>query len=120
MTTQPESPADEVTQRLHHLRAMLADLDGYVQRRAEDLAEPMIRDAEARARVTIVEATGETQRQRDLVAELRRRLAADDRFREEMRRFRDQLASALGRPRTTPWQSVAAEIETRLKESDSA
>lgn len=123
---QPAAPpvaaaaADEVTQRLQHLRGMLADLDSYVQRRAEDLAEPMIRDAEARARLAITEATGETQRQRELVEELRKRLAAADRMREETRRIRDQLAEALGRHRSTPMESLVAEIVTRLKESGSA
>jgi predicted transcriptional regulator len=101
-----------------HLRGMLADLDNHIQRRAEDLAEPMIRDAEARARLAITEATGEIQRQRDLVEELRKRLAAADRMREETRRIRDQLAEALGRHRSTPMESLVAEIENRLKESD--
>ena len=115
MTTDPQP--DEVTQRLQHLRAMLADLDGYIQRRAEDLAAPMIRDTEARAQLAVTEARSEVQRERDLVHELRRRLAAGDRFREEMHRYQGLLAAELGRHASTPWPSLVAEIVTRLKES---
>lgn len=90
--------AGQTAQRLQHLRGMLADLDGYIQRRAEDLAEPIIRDAEARARLVITEATGETQRQRDLVEELRKRIAVVDRMRDELNAARRVLAAALGEP----------------------
>jgi hypothetical protein len=96
VTTEPQSPPDEVTQRLMHLRGILADLDNHIQRRAEELAEPMIRDAEARARLAIVQATGETQQQRDLVEELRKRIAVTDRMRDEMNAARRLLAEAVG------------------------
>lgn len=98
MTTDPQTPADEVTQRLMHLRGMLGDLRSYIRREAEDLAEPMIRDAEARARLAITEATGETQRQRDLVEELGRRLRAADKRTEEADNARRVLAAAIGEP----------------------
>ena len=98
MTTEPQPAPDEVTARLMHLKGMLADLDNHIQRRAEDLAEPMIRDAEARARLAITEATGETQRQRDLVAELRKRIVVVDRMRDDLNAARRVLAAALGEP----------------------
>jgi hypothetical protein len=95
VTTDRQPPADEVTQRLMHLRGMLGDLRSYIRREAEDLAEPMIRDAEARARLAIVEATGETQRQRELAEELGRRLRAADKRIEEAANARRVLAAAL-------------------------
>jgi hypothetical protein len=98
VTTDPQPPADEVTLRLQHLRAMLGDLDGYIQRRAEDLAVPIVRDAEARARLAVTDAAGETQRLRDLVEELRKRIAVADRQRDEMNAARRILAAALGEP----------------------
>lgn len=98
MTTDPQPPADEVTERLMHLRGMLADLDGHIQRRAEDLAVPMVRDAEARARLAITDAAGETQRLRDLAEERLRRIEAADRQRDESNAVRRILAAALGEP----------------------
>ena len=124
MTTDPQPPADEAAQRLMHLKGMLADLDGHIQRRAEDLAEPMIRDAEARAQLAAVEARGEVQRERDLVAELRKRISATDRQRDEMNAARRALAAALGEPAgALPLsyfvERAVAVIEQHQKESES-
>jgi hypothetical protein len=110
----------EETERIRQLRAMLADLDGYVQRRAEDLAEPMIRDAEARARLAVVEARGEVQRQTDLVAELRKRIEAQGRRLSELEECRGRLAAALSRPAGTPWLAIVSLTERRLRASDLA
>jgi hypothetical protein len=107
---------------LSRLQACLADLDGYITRRAEDLAAPMIRDAEARARLAIVEAAGETQRQRALVEELRKRLRVQEQMREREQDARARLAALLRYPVATnpaglpPLAVLVAEVEKALAE----
>jgi hypothetical protein len=113
-----EPQPDEVTQRLQHLRGMLADLDGYIQRRAEELATPLIEDAAEKAREMVAGAERETQRQRDLVAELRRRISVLEGFREVADIARHRLGEVLGPHVSVAWPSLVAEVETRLaKES---
>lgn len=115
-----EPQPDEVTQRLQHLRGLVADLQNHIERRAEKLAGPLIEDAAEKARGMVAEAERETQRQRDLVAELRRRLEPLQRFAGENRDAVARLAAALGyRYPSGHWlPSLVADIEARLaKES---
>ena len=64
----------------------LADLEGYIDRRAAAMAGPVMKQALADAADAIAEARAETQRQEDLVTELRRGLEAKDRQIERLRR----------------------------------
>lgn len=117
MTSDPQTTADEVTQRLMHLRGMLADLDSYIQRRAEELTEPLIESAGERAREMVAEAEHEAQRWKDVNTELGRRLEVRDRLLREMDGYRDRLAAALAVRPPTSWPSLVADIELHVKEN---
>jgi hypothetical protein len=70
------------------LAGAVADLDGYIGRRAAELAAPMIRaalaDADARSRA----AAMAVQRRDDVVAELRRRVKVVDRLVDQAEQWR--------------------------------
>lgn len=120
MTTEPQTPADEATERLMHLRGILADLDGFIQRRAEEIATPLIESAGERARGMVAEAERETERQRDLAAERLHRLEPLQRFADKNRDAVARLGAALGYryPSGHELLSLVAEVEARLaKES---
>jgi hypothetical protein len=53
--------------------------EGHIERRATELAAPLIAAAQADAEATIAEARFELQRKDDLISELRKRLAMQDR-----------------------------------------
>jgi hypothetical protein len=78
------------------LAAMLSDLDGYIERRAEEKATPAIE--EARQSVEDAQAGTEFARQRgdDLASELGRRLEALDRQNERLRRRVTELEASSG------------------------
>jgi hypothetical protein len=78
------------------LQAMIADLDGYITRRAEEIARPIITEAQERARGDVASALHDTQRARDVSAELGRRLNPLQRQADEAAAARDDLARALG------------------------
>jgi hypothetical protein len=61
------------------LRAMIADPDCHIERRAAEIAAPEIATAQAAADARIAEAQFELQRTDDLIGELRKRLAMQDR-----------------------------------------
>ncbi len=61
------------------LRAMITDLDGYIERRAAEMAAPIIEAARADADARIAEAQFGLQRRDALTEEMRRRLAMQDR-----------------------------------------
>lgn len=111
-----EPQPDEVTQRLQHLRGMLADLQDYIERRAEELAGPLIEDAAEKAREMVATAEREAQRWKDANTELGRRLEARQRFEDENRDAVARLAAALGyRHPSGHWlPSLVAEVEARL------
>lgn len=67
---------DSLTQRLE---TVATNLHGYLEERARELAEPYIAVAEKLANRRIAEAEAEAQRERDVVAELRRQLATRER-----------------------------------------
>jgi hypothetical protein len=116
----PARPGTEEGERLAQLRDMLANLTDFIEKEAEKLAGPLIEDAAEKAREVVAEAERETQRQRDLVAELRRRLEPLQRFADENRDAVTRLAAALGyRYPSGHWlPSLVADIEARLaKES---
>jgi len=54
------------------LRAMIADLDGYIDRRAAEFAAPQIAAAEQKHRGEIADQEARNQRLEDLIGELRR------------------------------------------------
>jgi hypothetical protein len=96
LPTGPSSPGTEETERIRHLRGMLADLTGYIERRAEELATPLIESAGERAREMVAGAEREAQRWQDVNAELACRIGALQRRADENRDARDRLAEALG------------------------
>jgi hypothetical protein len=70
------------------LKAMIADLDGYIDRRAHDVAVPLVAQAESVAMTCVLEvqnqlgeARFDAQRWKDCNTELGRRLAARDQLR---------------------------------------
>ncbi|HEY3958615.1 MAG TPA: hypothetical protein VGM53_35070 [Streptosporangiaceae bacterium] len=68
------APDDSAAGLAGHLRAAIADLDGYIERRAAELAAPHIADARARAPAEAGQLRAELGRRGDLVAELRQRI----------------------------------------------
>jgi hypothetical protein len=86
------------------LAAMIADLGGYIERHAAELAEPKIDAAQAAAAEEVRLARRETQRQEDLVTELRRRLTAQERITERLRA--EAEARSRGETRIVPWREV--------------
>lgn len=69
------------------LQDMIGDLQGYIDRRAAELAAPHIAEAGVRAGEEVADARAKQQRAEDLVAELRRQLTSLgrqlDRYRQE-------------------------------------
>lgn len=61
------------------LREVTKDLRGYIERRASELAAPLIAAANAAADERVAEAHGEIERRDDVIKELSRRIAATDR-----------------------------------------
>jgi transcriptional regulator with XRE-family HTH domain len=61
------------------LSRITSDLESYLERRAREIAEPLIRTADEAARELVAQAQREVQRQEDLVAELRRQWGAAER-----------------------------------------
>jgi hypothetical protein len=89
------------------LAAVIADLEGYVQRRAEVIAEERIEAAGDAASDRVAALVAETneklaecqaarRRAEDVLAEVRRRMAPLERMADENRAARDKLATALG------------------------
>jgi hypothetical protein len=68
---------------------MIADLDGYIDRRAAGMAAPLIEEARAEAAREVAAARQETERKEDLIAEYRRRVKV-------MERQLDRWADAAG------------------------
>ena len=111
---------------LAKLRDCLADLEGYVTRRATELAAPLIEIAQADAAALVRAAEFEAQRQIDLVRELRKRLAVFEQIRVREQDARGRLAALLGGyPVATnpaglpPLEVLVTDVETRLAEKDS-
>lgn len=86
------------------LAAMIADLDGYIERHATELAKPQIDAAHAAAVEQVREAQFMTQRQEDIVTELRRRVTAQERITERLRA--EAEARSRGETRIVPWREV--------------
>lgn len=79
------------------LADMIANLDAYIDRRAADLAGPLIAKAQEEAAVEIQGALGLQQRAEDLVIELRRHLKALDRQATEYRERAQSAEAGIGR-----------------------
>lgn len=77
------------------LAAAVADLDVVIDQRAQVLAHGRITAAEAAAAGRVAEADADQQRQRDLIAEMRRILGATERARDLALRERDQARAEL-------------------------
>lgn len=113
-------PSTEAAELLAHARALVAAIEEHIDKRAEEKAGPLIEAAaeQAREMVERVEesARAEIQRLQDIATERGKRLHEAGRQREEMRKLGCRLADTLGWSRSTPWPSLVAEIENRLKE----
>ena len=99
------------TVTFEELAATIRDLDSYIERRAEELANPLIAEAaaEAAGRVRaeqdlLAEARAEILRQKDLVTELRRVAAARDRVAERWRA--EAQGQSAGENLIIPWREV--------------
>jgi hypothetical protein len=77
------------------LAAMIADLDGYINRRAAEKAKPLVDAVAADAAERITAAEHETGRQAGLTAELRRQLKARDREAARWREIAEGKAADL-------------------------
>lgn len=90
---------------LNALAASLADtaagIDAYIERRAQEIAEPQILAAQLRAKTRMDEQDRETrfemQRKSDLIAELRRQLNAQIRQVERLGREAKEMQAAFRR-----------------------
>ncbi|MGI8333450.1 hypothetical protein ACRYCC_26155 [Actinomadura scrupuli] len=74
----------DLREQLDTLSQITKDLDGYLERRAAELAQPLIDKANAAAAERVREAEAEVTRQTDLVTELRRQIAPADRYRQRV------------------------------------
>lgn len=61
------------------LASMITDLEGYIDRRAAELAAPLVEQARAEAAEQVASIQVDLQRANDLTTELRRRLEIRDR-----------------------------------------
>ena len=61
------------------LRATVTDFDALAERRAQAIAAPLIEQARQEAADAVVRAAAEVERERDVIAELRRRIYALER-----------------------------------------
>ena len=112
------SMADDALRLLHK---MIGDLDGYIGRRASELAAPLIEQARAEARAEIAEAVAQNQRITDLAEELKRRMGPLQQRSDESRAACGRLAAALGHD---PWgctlDVLVAEAEAALADAKAA
>lgn len=83
----------DLSEQINALTAITADLDGYLERRANELAQPLIEKAYDEATRRISEAEFEVTRQNDLIAELRRQIKPLARHVDQCRE-RTKLANA--------------------------
>ncbi len=72
------------------LRTMIVDMDGIIERRAQALALPIVEQARQEAADALVRAAAEVERERDVIAELRRHIAALERRLEWTTRAADR------------------------------
>jgi hypothetical protein len=100
------------------LSARVADLDGYIERKAAGIAAPMIEAARRAAAQAVTSAEHENQRQEDLNAELRRRVAGLMGQQEQIAAFRRRVCDVLGWPRAADWLPLAQEIAGRLERQE--
>lgn len=91
---------------LDRLDGMLANLDAHIERRAQELAQPLIAKAREAALTDIERARHQQQRAEDLVTELRRQIRALDWHRNEQQgradkaeRSAEQTEAAIDRAR---------------------
>lgn len=97
---EPRATAASVADLLHRT---VADLDGYIQRRAEELAAPLVEAARAEAAERVAAMATQVQHHQDVADELRRIIAVRDR----------QLGLDPGKPPPdTSWLTMTERRET--------
>ena len=101
-------PPDDAGQLVADLTAAIADLDGYIMRRAHELAAAMVEQAQAEAEERIRGAGFQVQRLEDVNRELRRRVAALSNYAPRM----DDVARRL--------EDAAAELRPQLSALEGA
>lgn len=92
-----QAEVDRGKGRVLRLRTVLAatlsaaahDLDGFIERRAQEIAGPLVAKAKEAAQEHVDDARFEEQRQRDLAAELKRRIGPLDRTRDKYLALRE-------------------------------
>lgn len=98
------------------LQAMITDLDGYIDRRAQELAAPVIAAAEQSVREARAETAGTQQRGDDVAAELRRRITGLERSLErarDVKPYQDLLGDIW---LYIDWRFVTRQLTTPQKE----
>ncbi|MER7500473.1 hypothetical protein AB0L05_27825 [Nonomuraea pusilla] len=105
---EPLTPAEELLDQqaatitrentlVEQLDRMLANLQQHIERRAAELAQPLIDEAREAAAVEVKTAQGKQQRAEDLTAELRRHLSTLDRQRADYQQRAENARAHLSR-----------------------
>jgi chromosome segregation ATPase len=78
------TPDPRLERNAKWLDRVTSNLDNYIERRAAELAEPMIQQAEHDAEAAIRAADAKAQRQEDLLTEMRRQIVPLERHAESV------------------------------------
>lgn len=102
-------------EQVDKLAEMIADLQGHIVQRAQEIAEPRIAEAHAKSQAALTiaaaKAAGEEQRLGDLVAELRRQVDG------QVRRA-ERAEAAVTRARALPGRSSMGRVNDYILASD--
>ena len=108
----------EAAKLVERLCDLMANMDAYIDKRAEEKAAPLIAAAEERIREPLGEALFDARRWHDAFDERGRRLRALERRSEEAEDARRRLAAALGEPAgALPLSYFVGMAETVLAEA---
>jgi hypothetical protein len=109
------------TEAAGRLAAMIADLEGFIDRRAEDLAAPLIEEARAEAARQVAVARQKAERKEDLIAEYRRQVKVMERQLDAWQDATGSLNPDAVRPADDPavlaaWNGASLELLIRAAE----
>lgn len=104
------------------LAGMIADLQGHIERRAHEIAEPRITEAHQTSQTVVdnmmAKAATEEQRLKDLVAELRRQIDAQVRRAERAEREQNALQATATRVRALRGRSSMGRVNDYVPLAD--
>ena len=109
------------TEAADRLAAMIADLEGFIDRRAAVLAAPLIEEARAEAAGQFAAARHEVERKEDLIAEYRRQVKVMERQLDAWQDATGSLNPDAVRPADDPavtaaWSGASLELLIRAAE----